>query len=45
MAFSLVSHSDISDVFLLGTVVISIQKGKFSIKIADKSPNLVLKLS
>ena len=42
MALILVSHSVIKETFLLGVLMISTQNGKFSIKIADKSPNFVL---
>src|SRR5690606_38322825 len=45
MACSLLSHSDISETFLLGTVVSSTQKGRLSINIAERSPNLVLNCS
>ena len=38
IACSLLSHSLISDTLLLGVQLHSAQKGKFSIKIADKSP-------
>ncbi len=43
IAFILLSHSDIKEIFLLGVLMISTQNGRFSIRIAERSPNFVLK--